>query len=104
MVQVRFSHIFAAVIVQRQLRRCKPNLSACERLICSMNHRNSLGVMIESLAYWPGQVIYCCMMIQSFAWLGPPVQPCEVHLAGDAEGLLIRSYRYMFVYLYITES
>ena len=25
---VRFSHIFAAVIVQRQLRRCKPNLSA----------------------------------------------------------------------------
>ena len=22
-----------------------------------MNHRNSLGVMIESLVYWPGQVI-----------------------------------------------
>ena len=34
----------------------------------------------------------------------PPVQPCEVYLAGVIEGLFIRSYRYMFVYLYTTES
>ena len=40
------------------------------------------------------------MMIQSFAWLGPPVQPCKVYLAGVVEGLLLRSYRYAFVYLY----
>ena len=59
---------------------------SCEGLICSINHRNSLGVMIESLAYWPGQVTYGCMMIQSFAWLGPPAQPYEVSLAGVQDG------------------
>ena len=42
--------------------------------------------MIASLAYWPGQVTYGCMMIQSFAWLGPPAQPYEVSLAGVQDG------------------
>ena len=65
----------------------------------SRRHDRVSGILARA-----SDLLLYCMMIQSFAWLGPPVQPCEVYLAGVVEGLLIRSYRYMFVYLYITES
>ena len=63
----------------------------------SRRHDRVSGILVrasDSLQY----------LIQSFAWLGPPAQLYEVSLAGVAEGLLIRSYWYMLVYWYITES
>ena len=35
----------------------------------------SLCDMVESLAYWSGQMIYCCIWINHPLHGGPPVQP-----------------------------
>ena len=35
----------------------------------------SLCDMVESLAYWSGQMIYCCIWINHPLHDGPPVQP-----------------------------